>query len=231
MKKLNTVLPATLLAAAFALSAPVQAQDEDFRPYKGICWGMFWDQSVEYMLNTMLPVEYIRTGVDQYVFPNFVGCGKELVINLTNESIHEGYYDIELEMDGGQYDDYGYFYPPFKSGDYNYSITTSNNEIIGPILQPYSYYHVDLEYIGLFYVRYTQDTEFAYFDIKLQEDYYEGEERTYLDPEDDNSADGIANISSVDPIEYTYYNLQGRQARAAEKGILIENGRKVLKVD
>lgn len=225
MKKF-TILPAALLAASFCFATPMYAQSEDFRPYKGICWGMFWDQNVEFQLNSMLPVEYIRTGVDQYVFPDFVGCGKELVVNLVNESIREGYYDIELEMDGGLYDDYGYFYAPFTSGEHKWTITTSNNELIGPILQPYSYFHEELEYIGLYYVRYTAGTEFAYFDIKLQEDYYEGTPRTYLDEEE---VDGIANIAAPAALAKSYYDFQGRRVNAAHNGLTIEGGRKVIK--
>lgn len=214
------------LALAMAFAAPAQAQDDNFRPYKGICWGMFWDKDVQYLLNDMVPVEYIRTGVDQYVFPDFVGCGKELVLNIVGESLDPGYSEIELEMEGGKYDDYGYFYPPFDAGDYKWSFTAQNGEIIGPILQPYSYYYEDLEYVGFFYVRYPQ-TEFAYFDIKTQEDYYEGITRTYLDEEE--NPDGITEFERPAQIEDTYYNLQGRIANAMEKGIMIENGRKVIR--
>lgn len=226
MKKFNSWLTAAFVLFAISFSAAAQAQEEEFRPYKGICWGMFWDQEVQYMNNTMVPVEYIRTGVDQYVFPNFLDCGQEVVLNIVGESTNEGYYDIELEMEGGQYDDYGYFYPPFNAGDYKWSFTASNGEIVGPILQPYSYFYEDLEYIGFFYVRYPQ-TEFAYFDIKTQEDYYEGYPRTYLDEEE--NPDGITEMVRPALIEDTYYNLQGRIATAAEKGIKIEGGRKVIR--
>lgn len=216
------------VALAMTFAMPAQAQDEDFRPYKGICWGMFWDYEAQNMLNTMVPVEYIRSGVDQYLFPNFLGCGRELVLNMIGESPNAGYYDIELEMEGGLYDDYGYFYPPFNAGDYKWSFTAANGEIVGPIYQPSSYYYDDLEYVGFLYVRYPQ-TEFAYFDIKTQEDYYEGIPRTYLDEEEGGNADGIAEIERPEQIEDTYYNLQGRLANAAEKGILIDGGRKVLR--
>lgn len=224
MKKF-TFLPAALLAASFCFAAPMHAKSADFRPYKGICWGMFWDQPVENMFASMVPVEYIRTGIDKYVFPDFVGCGKKLVVNIVNEALEEGYYDIELEMDGGLYDDYGYFYPPFNSGDYKYSFTAPNKEIIGPILQPYSYYHEPLEYIGLFYVRYPQQ-EFCYFDIKLQEDYYEGTPRTYLDEEE---VDGIADIAAPAELAKTYYDFQGRRVDSVHSGLTIEGGRKVIK--
>lgn len=229
MKKtinLSSWLSMLCLSFAMAFAAPVQAQDDNFRPYKGICWGMFWDQEVTNMFADMLPVEYVRTGEFQYCFPNFVGCGKELVVNLVNESVDPGYYDIELEMEDGKYDDYGYFYPPFDAGDYKWSIMAPNNEIIGPIYQPRSYYYTDLEYIGLFYVRYPQQ-EFCYFDIKLQEDYYENVPRTYLD--DEEKPDGVVEFERPAQIEDTYYNLEGRIAKANDKGIVIENGRKVIR--
>lgn len=216
------------LALTMLFAVPAQAQEADFRPYKGICWGMFWDTEVQNMLNTMIPVQYIRTGVDQYVFPDFVGCGKELVLNIVGESINEGYFDIELEMEDGKYDDYGYFYPPFNALNYKWTFTAPNGELIGPVLQPYSYYYDDLEYIGLFYVRYPQQ-EFAYFDIKLQEDYYEGFPRTYLDEEEGGALDAMSNVVAPAAIENTYYNLLGRSALKNEKGITIEGGRKVLR--
>lgn len=226
MKKFTAILPAALLAASFAFAAPTSAQGKaDFRPYKGICWGMFWDQAVENMFADMVPVEYVRPAWDKYVLVDFLGCGRDLSINIVNEGLEEGYYDIELEMDGGLYDDYGYFYPPFNSGDYKYSFTAPNSEIVGPILQPYSYYHDPLEYIGLFYVRYPQ-TEFCYLDVKLSEDYYEDSPRTYIEEEE---TDGIASIAASAALAKTYYDFKGRRVEAGKEGLTIENGRKVIR--
>lgn len=218
-------LVALVLGLAFSFATPMQAQNEDFRPYKGICWGMFWDQAVENMFANMVPVEYVRPAWDKYVLPDFLNTGRDLIINIVNEGLEEGYYDIELEMEGGLYDDYGYFYPPFNAGNYKYTFTAPNNELIGPILQPYSYYHDPLEYIGLFYVRYPQQ-EFCYFDVKLSEDYYENVPRVYLD---DEEVDAIERHTMASSVEGIRYDLFGRRADASMKGLMIQGGRKMIR--
>ena len=221
----STWLTTLCMAFATGYATSAQAQDETFSPYRGTCWGMFYDQTAETLVNTMVPVRYDRPAFDKFVFPNFLDCGRDLNVTLTNEGLEEGYYDIYLEMEGGLYDDYGYFYPPFINEPFKYTFKASNGELVGPVLMPYSYYHEPLEYMGFFYVRYPQ-TEFGYFDIKMSEDYYADSPREYYDVEDVNSIDEIA-VSS--PVESTYYNLAGRRAAAAEKGIMIESGRKVMR--
>lgn len=219
-----------LLIAALGIgfAAPAQAQNEDFSPFRGTCWGLFYDQEAQYLVNTMIPIKYDRPTWDKYILRNFLDTGRDLIVHITNEALNEGYYDIELEMDGGLYDDYGYFYPPFNALNYKYTFTAPNGELIGPILQPYSYYHDEFEYLGMFYVRYPQQ-EFGYFDVKFSEDYYETEPREYYDPDEEDTADGISQISASENLDNTYYNLAGRRADAHSKGIVITNGRKEIR--
>ena len=181
------------------------------------------------LLNYLIPVTYDHPQWDKIILRDFVNCGKDLVINITDVNDNPEYYDVSIAMDEGMYDEVGYFYYPFTAGEYKYSVEAPNGEVMGPIYQPGSYYHQPLEYVGLFYVRYTRSAEFAYFDIKTQEDYYEDRPREYYDPDEEDSSEGISPLPAAEPIDFTYYNLQGRIARAAERGILINNGRKVLK--
>lgn len=220
-------LPATLLAASFCLAAPMHAQAEDFRPHKGICWGMFYDKTGENMLNYMVPVAYVRPVWDKYIFPDFVKCGKDLIVHITDVNDDPDYYDVHIEMDGGLYDDYGYFYAPFTSEPFKWTISAPYGELMGPIYQPGSYYHAPLEYFGLFYVRYP-DNDFAYFDIKTQEDYYDDVERTDLTDEEIAEYTGFKPVVSA-PLSKTYYDFQGRRIDEIKNGLSIENGRKVIR--
>lgn len=227
MKKFTSLLPAALLAASFGFAAPTYAQQEDFSPCKGICWGLFYDKSGETLLNYMVPVEYVHPTWDKYIFPNFVECGKDLIAHITDVNDDPDYYDIHLEMDGGLYDDYGYFYAPFTHEPFKWTISAPYGELMGPIYQPGSYYHAPLEYFGLFYVRYP-DNDFGYFDIKTQEDYYDDVERTYLTEEEVAEYTGVNSVVSA-PLSKTYYDFQGRRVDGKKGGVTIENGRKVIR--
>lgn len=228
MKKLNSWLSALLLLFAMAFPASSFAQDEDFSPYKGICWGLYYDKTGTELKNYMVPVEYVRPTWDKYVLINFLGCGKDLIVNVTDVNEDPEYYDIHLEMDGGLYDDYGYFYAPFHSDPFKWTISAPHGELVGPVYQPGSYYHAPLEYIGLFYVRYP-DNEFGYFDIKTQEDYYDDVPRTYISEEEAAIYTGIASVPAQQSTTSNVYDMLGRVVRSYSKGIHIENGRKTIR--
>lgn len=228
MKHTKSWLP--LIAGAvisFSHPASANAQQEDFSPCRGTCWGLFYDKTGQSLQNYMVPVQYVRPVWDKYIFPNFVGCGKDLILHVTDVNEDPDYYDIHLEMDGGLYDDKGYFYAPYTSGSYKWTISAPYGELMGPIYQPGSYFHAPLEYIGLYYVRYP-DNDFGYFDIKTQEDYYEDQPRTYLSDDEVAIWTGVERLSPLQPINTATYDLFGRRTTSSE-GLQIENGRKVIR--
>lgn len=229
MTRFKSWLPNVVAGAAMLLASavPAHAQHENFVPHKGICWGLFFDSTGEELQNYMVPVEYVHPVWDKYIFVDFVGCGKDLIVNITDVNDDPEYYDIHLEMDGGLYDDYGYFYAPFESGEYKWTISAPYGELMGPVYQPGSYYHEPLEYIGLFYVRYP-DNYFGYFDIKTQEDYYDDVPDTELTDDEIALWTGIERLSPLQPIDKSSYDLFGRRTNSAE-GLHIENGRKVIR--
>lgn len=220
MKKIFTLLFLSLLCGAQQLMA------QDFRPYKGICWGTFYYfEDLTPMDCAVLAVPYERHSESELVLPNFVGCGKDLVVTISPEANEESHHSVYLEMEGGQYDTSGYFYPPFASGDYKWTIEASNGELMGPFHMYYSYYHEDLDYLGLMFLSYP-DVHFAYLDVKLDQDYYEDYPRQYIDEED---VDGIQSVNAPVQTEGTYYDFAGRRTSAAAPGLKIVNGRKVIK--
>lgn len=220
----------TLLAFLLGLNAaPVKAQAEDFSPYKGVCWGMFYDSTAENLQNYLVPVTYVRPVWDMYVFPDFVGCGRDLIVHITGVNEDPDYYDITLEMEGAQYDEKGYFYAPFHAGEHKWTITAPYGELMGPIHQTSSYYSDIFEYFGLFYVRYTEGTEFAYFDIKTQEDYYDSVPRTYISEEEASKYTALKPVTVAPDQGHTFYDLLGRTHSSVINGLNIENGRKVLR--
>ena len=230
MKK-NLLSLCSLLAiffSTFAFSSSAYAQAEDFSPYKGICWGLFYDATGENLQNYMVPVEYVRPTWDKYVLINFLGCGKDLIVNITDVNDDPEYYDVHLEMDGGLYDDYGYFYAPFHSEPYKWTISAPYGELVGPVYQPGSYYHDPLEYIGLFYVRYP-DNYFGFFDIKTQEDYYDDVPRTYISEEEAAQYTDVKHAIVQKSAPSNVYDMLGRLAKSNAKGFAIENGRKTLR--
>lgn len=229
MKKTLLLFCTFLVASCFAFPTLANAQGEEFHPYKGICWGLYYDKSGETLLNYMVPVEYVRPAWDRYVLVDFLECGKDLIVNITDVNDDPDYYDVHLEMDGGLYDDYGYFYAPFNSDPFKWTIAAPHGEYVGPVYQPGSYYHAPLEYFGLYYVRYP-DNDFAYFDIKTQEDYYDDVPRSEIDEEEAALWMGIAQqLSPLKPAEKTLYDLLGRRVSDSSKGLLIKNGRKVMR--
>lgn len=229
MKKTLPIFYSLLLAffASFASPNTAYAQDEVSIPYKGICWGLYYDKTGQELLNYMVPVEYVRPTWDKYVFINFLGCGKDLVLNVTNVNEDPDYYDIHLEMDGGLYDDKGYFYAPFTHEPFRWTISAPHGELVGPIYQPGSYYHAPLEYIGLYYVRYP-DNDFGYFDIKTQEDYYDDVPRTKITDEEAAIYAGMGRVTAEKPASSNVYDMLGRLAKPDSKGFRIENGRKTI---
>lgn len=228
MNKFCTCLSLLLLALGFSFSTVAEAHEEDFSPYKGICWGLFYDYTGETLMNYMVPVEYVRPTWDKYVLIDFLGCGKDLVVNITDQNEDPDYYDIHLEMDGGQYDDYGYFYAPFHSEPYKWTISAPYGEYVGPIYQPGSYYSESLEYIGLYYVRYP-DNYFGYFDIKTQENYYDDVDRTYISEEEAAIYTGVKNTAFEEVSATKVYDFLGRVVKPGSKGLSIENGRKCVR--
>lgn len=221
----------TLLVAVFttfAFSANAQAQEEDFSPYKGIAWGLYFDATGENLMNYMVPVEYVRPTWNKYVLIDFLGCGKDLIVNITDVNEDPEYYDIHLEMDGGLYDDYGYFYAPFHNEPYKWTISAPYGELVGPVYQPGSYYHAPLEYIGLYYVRYP-DNYFGYFDIKTQEDFYDDVPRTYITEEEAAIYTDVKSVNAKKNTSSNVYDMLGRLAKPNAKGFTIENGRKTLR--
>lgn len=229
MKHFKSLFIALFVAVAVFAALPARAQHKDFSPYKGTCWGMFYDKTAETLLNYLVPVEYVRPVWDLYVFPNFVGCGKDLILHITQPTPNmPDYYDITVEMEGGLYDDKGYFYAPFTHEPFRWTISAPYGELMGPIYQPGSYYNDIYEYIGLYYVRYP-DNDFGYFDIKTQEDYNEGVEREYISEEEAAQYTGIKHVEKMPAVGETYYNLAGRRVSSSSKGLVIEKGRKVLK--
>ena len=218
-----------LLALVLGMyAAPAKAQSDDFSPYKGVCWGLFYDNTAQNLLNYLVPVTYVRPTWDMYVFPDFVGCGRDLIIKITGLNEDPEYYDIHLEMEGGQYDEKGYFYAPFNAGEHKWTISAPYGELMGPIHQTSSYYSDPYEYFGLYYVRYTEGTEFAYFDIKTQEDYYDDVPDTELTDDEIALWTGVERLSPLQPIDKSSYDLFGRRTNSAE-GLHIENGRKVIR--
>ena len=179
-------------------------------------------------MNYMVPVEYVRPTWDRYVLIDFLGCGKDLIVNITDQNDDPDYYDIHLEMDGGQYDDYGYFYAPFHSEPYKWTISAPYGEYVGPIYQPGSYYSESLEYIGLYYVRYP-DNYFGYFDIKTQENYYDDVDRTYISEEEAAIYTGVKNTALEGVYASKVYDFLGRVVKPGSKGLSIENGRKCVR--
>lgn len=229
MKKFYTLLSVLLVAAGLLFTAPARAQHEDFSPYKGICWGLFYDATGENLLNYMVPVEYVRPTWDKFVLIDFVSCGKDLIININHEPNEDPeYYDLTLEMEDARYDDKGYFYAPFSSGNFNWTIAAPYNELMGPIHQPSCYYHDPLEYIGLFYVRYPEQ-QFGYFDIKTQEDFYDDVPRTYISEDEAAMYTGVKTNVLEKSSSSSVYDLIGRVAPSATKGLRIENGRKIIR--
>lgn len=228
MNKFCTCLSLLLLALGFGFSTVAEAHEEDFSPYKGICWGLFYDYTGETLMNYMVPVEYVRPTWDKYVLIDFLGCGKDLIVNITDQNEDPDYYDIHLEMDGGLYDDYGYFYAPFTSGEYKWTISAPYGEFVGPVYQPGSYYHAPLEYIGLYYVRYP-DNYFGYFDIKMQENYYDDVDRTYISEEEAAIYTGVKNTALEGVYASKVYDFLGRVVKPGSKGLSIENGRKCVR--
>lgn len=219
-----------LLALVLGMyAAPAKAQSDDFSPYKGVCWGLFYDRTAQNPLNYLVPVTYVRPTWDMYVFPDFVGCGRDLIIKITGLNEDPEYYDIHLEMEGAQYDEKGYFYAPFNAGEHKWTISAPYGELMGPIHQTGSYYSDPYEYFGLYYVRYTEGTEFAYFDIKTQEDYNESVPRTYISEEEAAQYTGVKPVVMAPVQDDTFYDLLGRMNTSAMKGVKIENGRKVLR--
>lgn len=217
MKKIFTLLLLAILCGTQQMLA-----DDGFRPYKGICWGTFYYDDLVPMDCSVLAVHYERRAEDTYVLPDFVGCGKDLIVTFGQPN-EEGYCGVALEMDGGAYDNAGYFYAPFTSGDYNWTITASNGELMGPIHQYYSYYHEPLDYIGLFFVSYP-DVHFAYFDVKLDQDYYEDYPRQYMD----ETEEGISSLETPSLAADTYYDLAGCRVAATASGLKIAGGRKFI---
>lgn len=228
MNKFFTWLSVLIAAVGLSFPATAKAQFEDFSPYKGICWGLFYDKTGQELLNYMVPVEYVRPTWDKYVLIDFLGCGKDLIVNITDQNEDPDYYDIHLEMDGGQYDDYGYFYAPFHSEPYKWTISAPYGEYVGPIYQPGSYYSESFEYFGLYYVRYP-DNDFAYFDIKTQENYYDDVDRTYISEEEAAIYTGVKNTALEGVYASKVYDLLGRVVKPGSKGLSIENGRKCVR--
>lgn len=228
MNKFFTWLSVLIAAVGLSFPATAKAQFEDFSPYKGICWGLFYDKTGQELLNYMVPVEYVRPTWDKYVLIDFLGCGKDLIVNITDQNEDPDYYDIHLEMDGGQYDDYGYFYAPFHSEPYKWTISAPYGEYVGPIYQPGSYYSESFEYFGLYYVRYP-DNDFAYFDIKTQENYYDDVDRTYISEEEAAIYTGLKNTALEEVSATKVYDLLGRVVKPGSKGLSIENGRKYIR--
>lgn len=228
MNKFFTWLSVLIAAVGLSFPATAKAQFEDFSPYKGICWGLFYDKTGQELLNYMVPVEYVRPTWDKYVLIDFLGCGKDLIVNITDQNEDPDYYDIHLEMDGGQYDDYGYFYAPFHSEPYKWTISAPYGEYVGPIYQPGSYYSESFEYFGLYYVRYP-DNDFAYFDIKTQENYYDDVDRTYISEEEAAIYTGVKNTTLEEVSATKVYDLLGRVVKPGSKGLSIDNGRKYIR--
>lgn len=228
LHRLNSWLTAVFSVIALTFVMPLQAQDAGFRPYKGICWGIFYDSTAEVLTAGMIPVSYVRPVWNKFVFPNFVECGKDLTLNVTNPYNNEGYFDITLEMEGAAYDDKGFFYPPFNSGEYTWVFRTPNDQLIGPIHMPTCYYHEPLDYIGLLYVRYPE-REYGYFDLKMSEDFYESVPRTSLDDEEIAYYNGIEQVKESSSASSTYYDFLGRRTTSAAHGLVIERGHKVLR--
>lgn len=230
MKKLlhNLFSFATAIMLFVMVAAPANAQEGDtFRPYKGTCWGLFYDYEDLDNPLALLPVEYVHAKEGVYVIKNFLGCGKNLTIAYGAANA-EGYADVELFMEGALYDNSSsaYFYAPFTSGSFEWTIRASNGELVGPISQKSSYYYPELEYIGLSYVSYP-DQKFHSFDIKTQQDYYEGQEREYIEQDE---ADILLGLNAVvaPSVQTPAYDLFGRHAMD-KRGVVIQNGRKVLR--
>lgn len=228
MNKFFTWLSVLIAAVGLSFPATAKAQFGDFSPYKGICWGLYYDKTGQELLNYMVPVEYVRPTWDKYVLIDFLGCGKDLIVNITDQNEDPDYYDIHLEMDGGQYDDYGYFYAPFHSDPYKWTISAPYGEYVGPIYQPGSYYSESYEYFGLYYVRYP-DNDFAYFDIKTQENYYDDVDRTYISEEEAAIYTGVKNTALEGVYASKVYDFLGRVVKPGSKGLSIENGRKCIR--
>lgn len=208
-------------------TAPAKGQDGDgFHPYKGTCWGLFYDYEDLDNPFGLLPVDYVRAAEDVYVIKDFLNCGKNLTIKF-GPTDSQGYSEVELFMEGAQYDNKGYFYAPFTSGNYNWTIKASNGELVGPINQPSSYYFPELEYIGLCYASYPAN-KMCSFDIKTQQDYYEGAEREAIDQEEADLLLGL-NYVVAPSVETPSYDLSGRRVIEGERGIVIQNGRKVIR--
>lgn len=212
-----------LVLTLFAVTTSVQAQNGTFRPYKGICWGLFYDSTAEILTNTMIPVAYERRAIDTLVLPDFVGCGRDMVITLTDVGNAEGYWDVFLEMEGGAYDESTYFYAPFNAGEYKWTFTAPNGELIGPIQMYSSYYHEPLDYLGLYYYGFDK-ADFAYFDVKMSEDYYAHIPRTYIEEEE-----GINTVLAPAAKPDANYDLNGRCVIPHSNGVSISNGRKVIR--
>lgn len=212
----------SLVLVLFAVSTSAQAQST-FRPYKGICWGIFYDETAEITTNTMIPVAYERHSVNKLVLPDFVGCGRDMIITLTDVGNTLGYWDVYLEMEGASYDDRTYFYGPFDAGEYQWTFTAPNGELIGPIQMYSSYYHEPLDYLGLYYYGYDKKA-FGYFDVKLSQDYYEDYPRQFFELEE-----GVNTVLAPAAKTDATYDLNGRSVTPHTKGMTIENGRKVIR--
>lgn len=217
-----------VVAAAFGTSASAS-----FQPYKGVCWGLFYYADDMDNLFDFVPVSYVRAAEDCYILPDFVGCGENLYVYV-GDAGSEGYCSVHLEMEGAGYDNSNsaYFYLPFSAGGYDWHLQTSSGTIIGPISQTNSYYHEPLEYLGLYY--YTRaGGYFAYFDIKFDQDYDEvARPREYIDdPEELEFYDQLLDVHRLQALrrDLPAYQLSGQRAAGQTHGIVIEQGRKVLK--
>lgn len=216
-------MTALLIAFAASYVNSASAQTNGFRPYKGICWGLFYDSTAEILTNTMIPVPYERRAIDKLVLPDFVSCGRDMVVTLIDIGNPDGYWDVYLEMEGGSYDDKTYFYAPFDAGEYKWSFTAPNGELIGPIHMYSSYYHEPLDYLGFYHYAFDKE-DWAYFDVKLSEDYYEDYPRTFIDVEE-----GIDTVLAPVSGTNSNYDLNGRILSPKSSGLMIENGRKVIR--
>lgn len=226
MKKIFTLFVLAILCC----TQQVQAQD-DFRLYKGKCWGLFYYYDNLDTYFNFMPISYVRVAEDCYLLPDFAGCGKDLYVYWSNPD-EEGYNQVKLGMDGAGYDTKGsaYFYPPFSVDGYDWTIKASCGEYIGSISQANSYYHGPLDYLGLFYYSYAGGY-YAYLDVKFEQDYdEENHPREYID--DPEEKEYYKNLLGIRPLQMTssatYYDLAGRRVDAAASGIKIARGRKFI---
>lgn len=209
---------------------PIDTEETGFKPYRGRCQGLFYDYGLETLQGDMIGIEYVRTTPTEFIFPNFLRCGLDLTVTLSGNYDDEGYCALHLNMDGAQYDGAGYFYSPFTAGQFKYSIEAPNQLIVGPIHQAYSYYNADYDHMAFLYVGYPHN-DFFWIDIKLNTDINESYPRYFIDEDDPYYPvpSGVHSVVAPKSLDGTYYDLSGRNASAGAQGIMIENGRKVIR--